>query len=109
MGNRLSDPIRGPECGRRWRFRFGSGFRDLAYLPSDAIGQQLESLEQSGRQADMSDIAVGRNSDGRLEVSARATDDALWHTSQTAAGGSSWNEWQSLRGVLESDLLGEEE
>jgi hypothetical protein len=48
------------------------------------------------------DLAVDRNSDGRLEVLARGTDNALWDLSETAAGGP-WSSWVSLNGVISSD------
>jgi hypothetical protein len=44
---------------------------------------------------------VGRNKDGRLEVFARGTDNALWHIWQTSANGP-WSGWASLGGVITS-------
>jgi hypothetical protein len=41
----------------------------------------------------------GRNEDGRLEVFARGTDNALWHIWQTAPN-NGWSSWASLGGVL---------
>jgi acylphosphatase len=43
--------------------------------------------------------AVTNNADGRLEVLARGTDDALWHVWQTAPSGD-WSGWASLGGRL---------
>jgi hypothetical protein len=41
------------------------------------------------------------NADGRLEAFARGQyDNALWHLSQTTAGGS-WSGWTTLNGVLQ--------
>lgn len=42
------------------------------------------------------------NEDGRLEVFARGSDQALWHTWQTTPGGS-WSGWRSEGGWI--DLL----
>jgi C1A family cysteine protease len=44
---------------------------------------------------------AGRNQDGRLEVFARGTDNALWHIWQTSPGGG-WSGWGSLGGVITS-------
>jgi len=48
------------------------------------------------------DPSVGRNADGRLEVFARGTDNALHHIWQTSAGGG-WSGWNSLGGALTSN------
>jgi hypothetical protein len=40
---------------------------------------------------------VGRNADGRLDVFARGSDNALWHTAETSPGGG-WSAWTSLGG-----------
>ena len=93
-----SDPIGGTECGRpAGGLRSGSRFRALAQVANGGLGQHLDSLELCGRQADQR-YAVGRNTDGQLEVFARGTDNAIWHTPQTAAGGPNWNGWSSLGG-----------
>jgi peptidoglycan hydrolase-like protein with peptidoglycan-binding domain len=47
-------------------------------------------------------IAVARNRNGRLEIFARGTDNALWHQWQVIAGGG-WSGWASLGGVITSD------
>ena len=49
-----------------------------------------------------SNIAATRNADGRLEIFARGTDNALWHRWQTAPN-NGWAAWASLGGVLTSD------
>ena len=49
--------------------------------------------------------AVTRNSDGRLEVFARGTDNALWHIWQQHAHAGPWSNWASLGGVLINDPL----
>jgi hypothetical protein len=43
-------------------------------------------------------IDVGRNQDGRLEVFAVGTDNAVWHDYQTKAGSGPWSGWFSLGG-----------
>ncbi|HEV7240784.1 MAG TPA: matrixin family metalloprotease, partial [Thermoanaerobaculia bacterium] len=48
-------------------------------------------------------VAVGRNADGRLEIFARGTDNALWHKWQTAPSAGPWSAWYSLGGVITSD------
>ncbi len=45
---------------------------------------------------------VAANSDGRLEIFARAPDKAVWHDWQTTANGS-WNGWGSLGGQTASN------
>lgn len=45
---------------------------------------------------------IGINSDGRLEVFGRATDNTLHHVWQTVPSGSSWSAWTSLGGGLTS-------
>lgn len=49
-----------------------------------------------------SEPSVGINSDGRLEVFVRGSDNALYHKYQTAPGSSSWSNWISRGGVLTS-------
>jgi C1A family cysteine protease len=44
---------------------------------------------------------AGHNQDGRIEVFARGTDNALWHCWQTTAGGT-FGGWASLGGVITS-------
>jgi acylphosphatase len=50
-----------------------------------------------------SDPSVAVNSDGRIEVFARGTDDALWHIWQDAPHAGPWSAWSSLGGVITSD------
>jgi len=49
-----------------------------------------------------SGICVARNADGRLEIFARGTDNALWHQWQTAPN-NGWSGWASLGGFITSD------
>src|SRR5262245_40572356 len=49
--------------------------------------------------ADRRMIDVGRNLDGRLEVFARGTDNAIFNNWQTAPN-STWSGWASLGGAL---------
>ena len=49
-----------------------------------------------------SDPAAGHDQDGRLEVFARGTDNALWHIWQTAPSAGPWSGWASLGGVITS-------
>ena len=42
---------------------------------------------------------VTSDADGRLEVFARGTDNALWHMWQTAPN-NGWSSWASLGGIL---------
>lgn len=46
--------------------------------------------------------AVAKNLDGRMEIFARGTDNALWHKWQTAPN-SGWSGWASLGGVITTD------
>ncbi|MEY9181858.1 peptide methionine sulfoxide reductase MsrB [Bradyrhizobium sp. USDA 326] len=50
-----------------------------------------------------SDPAVVDNSDGRLEVFARGTDNALWHIWQEEPHAAPWSGWASLGGQITSD------
>jgi hypothetical protein len=50
-----------------------------------------------------SNITVGRNASGRMELFVRGTDNALWHRWQTAPN-SGWSPWASLGGVLTSNI-----
>ncbi len=43
--------------------------------------------------------------DGRIEVFARGTDDALWHIWQTVPHAGPWSAWASLAGGLTSDAV----
>ena len=49
-----------------------------------------------------SNIAAIRNADGRLEIFARGTDNALWHQWQTAPN-NGWSGWASLGGVITTE------
>jgi len=49
-----------------------------------------------------SNIAVGKNADGRLEAFVRGTDNGLYHMWQDAPNGT-WSGWAALGGVLTSD------
>ena len=50
-----------------------------------------------------SDLFV--NSDGRPEVFARGTDDALWHIWQQHPHAGPWSSWSSLGGKLINDPI----
>jgi C1A family cysteine protease len=50
-----------------------------------------------------SNIACAANRDGRLEIFARGTDNALWHKWQDSPGGG-WSGWASQGGVLTSEI-----
>ena len=50
-----------------------------------------------------SDVALGKNKDGRLEAFARGTDGAVWHRWQTAPN-SGWSGWDSLGGVITTEI-----
>jgi hypothetical protein len=45
-------------------------------------------------------MGIGINQDGRLEIFARGTDNALWHSWQHAAGQGPWAPFSSLGGDL---------
>jgi acylphosphatase len=47
---------------------------------------------------------AARNGDGRLEIFARGTDNAIWHRWQVSPGGN-FSGWASLGGVLTSDPI----
>lgn len=48
-------------------------------------------------------MSVTRNLDGRLELFARGTDQALYHNWQTAPNGA-WSGWATLSGSVKSNL-----
>ncbi len=80
-------------------FKFNSQF----YPMYGATGVKLPATGfQSLGGTLTSRIAVGRNKDGRLEAFALGTDNALWHTWQTAPNGG-WSGWGSLGGLLAGD------
>jgi len=54
----------------------------------------------------ISDIAVGKIPDGRLEVFATGTDNALWHTWQTTPNGP-WEDWGELNAWLTNIEVGQ--
>jgi len=58
---------------------------------------------QGGAGVLTSDITVGKNADGRLELFVRGTDGALWRRWQTAPNGG-WSNWASEGGVLTSNI-----
>ena len=47
--------------------------------------------------------AVAMNSDGRLEVFARGSDNSVWHRAQVSPGSASWSSWASLNQQTISD------
>ena len=48
----------------------------------------------------ISDIVVGQNADGRLELFVVGSDHALWHNWQTAPN-NGWSGWASLGGWID--------
>ncbi|TVL92991.1 matrixin family metalloprotease [Streptomyces sp. SAJ15] len=50
-----------------------------------------------------SDIAVGRNTDGRMEIFAAGLDRAVWHNWQMAPN-DGWSGWASLQGGITTDI-----
>ncbi len=73
---------------------------DIAGIQSIYGGRLPRWSSRGGRIT--SNIAVGRNADGRLEIFARGADNALWHQWQTAPN-NGWSGWSSLGGVITSD------
>ncbi|PQQ42115.1 hypothetical protein C6H65_05690, partial [Photorhabdus luminescens] len=74
-----------------------------------SVANELIQLKTENSSIAMSSIvsvtnkpAVSRNLDGRLEVFARGTDNALWHIWQTAPN-SGWSGWQSLGHTITSN------
>ena len=59
-------------------------------------------MQKGGPGGLASKIAVGRNTDGGLEVFVRGTDLALWHNRQN---GSQWSGWWSLGGQLPGNVV----
>jgi hypothetical protein len=79
-----------------WQCPKGSGCDWSAWTRIDSA--HLSSLSFAGNPA----IAV--NQDGRLEVFARGSDNALWHIWQCPQGsGCDWSAWSSLGGVWDGD------
>jgi len=100
----------GPGWGDNGFFRiaYGECGIDTNYGPYGAQGVSL--VEQGawshwGSEGGVltSDIAVGRNADGRMEVFVRGTDNAVWHKWQVARNGS-WSGWASEGGVITSNI-----
>ena len=87
------------ECGiDTWAGPYGA---DKVALEERATSSWSNWASQGGGLT--SDIAVGRNADGRLEVFARGTDNAMWHKWQTAPN-NGWSGWASRGGVLTSNI-----
>ena len=93
------------------RDQFGPGNKFITPVVANGkvfVGTQTGVAEfglMSGNVRVRSGVAEASNMDGRLEVFLRGPDNALWHTSQTVAGGANWNPWASLSGVLTSDPM----
>jgi probable HAF family extracellular repeat protein len=45
------------------------------------------------------------NYDGRAEVFVAGTDNAVWHTAQTAGGSDQWSPWSTLGGIISGDVV----
>ena len=71
----------------------------LTDAPDEALAPMWQSLGGV-----ITDPVVARNQDGRLEVFARGTDNALWHIWQVAPN-STWSGWASLGGVMASKVV----
>jgi hypothetical protein len=69
--------------------------------PAEAVVEARPSEDLVADADVVRPMAVAANEDGRLEVFARGTDNALWNQWQTAAG-NGWSGWNSLGGVLTS-------
>ncbi|HXI22606.1 MAG TPA: Calx-beta domain-containing protein [Pyrinomonadaceae bacterium] len=67
----------------------------LTILDNDS---QIDQFQWSYLDGRFDKLAVGKNSDGRLEVFVRGTDGALWHRAQTSPGSVTWGSWSSLGG-----------
>jgi hypothetical protein len=48
--------------------------------------------------------STGQNADGRLEVFARGSNNAVWHIWQSAPSSGPWSGWASLGGVITSNI-----
>jgi C1A family cysteine protease len=100
----------GPTWGDAGFFRiaYGECGIDTNYGPYGAVGVSVvEQGAWSGWASERgvlnSQITVGSNADGRLEVFVRGTDNALWHKWQVAPN-SGWSGWASEGGVLTSGV-----
>ena len=66
-------------------------------------GRAVVGLELAGRRDHQRAEGSINDPDGRLEVFARGTDNALWHIWQTAPS-NGWSTWSSLGGVITSNV-----
>jgi acylphosphatase len=71
---------------------------------SDSPSYGEVDIYYSNQLADTEICSVDQNADGRLEVFAVGTDNALWHIWQTAPNGG-WSGWASLGGVITSEPM----
>ena len=85
--------------GSNGSYNAGPGWDACTGLGSIVGATLANELEAAGLRGIME---VASNLDGRLEVFASGTDNALWHIWQTAPN-NGWSAWTSLAGVLTSD------
>jgi hypothetical protein len=76
-----------------WQVTAGGAYSGWASLGAPA-GKKLNG-----------NIVVGTNTDGRLEVFGRASDNSLWHIYQNT-GFASWSSWYSLGGTVRGRITG---
>lgn len=102
----------GPGWGESGFFRIGYGECgiDSWYGPFGAVGVAMAEESPrawsgwaSERGIITSNPRVEENSDGRLEVFARGTDNALWHKWQVAPN-SGWSDWATQGGGISSEI-----
>jgi C1A family cysteine protease len=93
-----------------FRIAYGECGIDSWYGPFGAEGVAIQEQSEkawSGWASEAgvltSDIAIGDNADGRMELFVRGTDGAVWHKWQTAPS-NGWSDWASEGGVITSNI-----
>ncbi len=74
----------------------GDGSRQNVVIRSHPLNSWSGWLGLGRPGIDISDMSVGRNSDGRLETVAVTVDGSLWHRYQAAPASQSWIGWDSM-------------
>jgi hypothetical protein len=74
----------------------GDGSRENVVIQTDPMNRWTGWLGLGRPGKELADVSVARNTDGRLEVVAAATDGAVYHRYQASPGSPSWIGWGTM-------------